>query len=99
MTNYQLSSAQSGWNWGARAAFFWAGTCLLSCVWVYLRLPEPRGRTYAELDLLFEQGVPARKFATTKIDPYSHTLGLNRKPSIGTEAEERHHVVEKEAAP
>ncbi|KAJ9165732.1 Sugar transporter [Coniochaeta hoffmannii] len=69
MTNYQLSS--TAWNWGARSAFFWAGSCLLSAVWVFFRLPEPKGRTYAELDLLFEHRVPARKFAQTKIDPYS----------------------------
>lgn len=41
MTNYQLSS--TAWNWGAKAAYFWAGTCLLSAIWVYLRLPEPKG--------------------------------------------------------
>ncbi|KAK0614632.1 general substrate transporter [Immersiella caudata] len=69
MTNYQLSSA--AWNWGARTAFFWAGTCFLSCVWVYFRLPEPKDRTYAELDVLFERRVSARKFAKTKVDPYS----------------------------
>jgi SP family general alpha glucoside:H+ symporter-like MFS transporter len=73
MTNYQLSS--TAWNWGARSAFFWAGSCLLSVVWVFLRVPEPKGRTYAELDLLFEHGVPARKFAQTKIDPYSDEQG------------------------
>jgi SP family general alpha glucoside:H+ symporter-like MFS transporter len=69
MTNYQLSS--TAWNWGARTAFFWAGSCLLSAVWVFFRLPEPKGRTYAELDLLFEHRVPARKFAVTKIDPFA----------------------------
>lgn len=69
MTNYQLSSA--AWNWGARTAFFWAGTCLLSCIWVYFRLPEPKGRTYAELDMLFETGVPARKFAKTEVNPFT----------------------------
>jgi len=69
MTNYQLSS--SAWNWGARAAFFWAGTCLLSCIWVYFRLPEPKDRTYAELDMLFEHRVPARKFAKTDVDPFT----------------------------
>lgn len=68
MTNYQLSS--TAWNWGARTAFFWAGSCLLSVVWVFFRLPEPKGRTYAELDELFERGVPARKFAKTHVDPY-----------------------------
>ncbi|KAL2195314.1 general substrate transporter [Corynascus similis CBS 632.67] len=71
MTNYQLSS--TAWNWGARTAFFWAGSCLLSTIWVFFRLPEPKGRTYAELDLLFEQRVPAREFAKTKIDPFAHT--------------------------
>ncbi|KAJ4027835.1 hypothetical protein NW752_000080 [Fusarium irregulare] len=70
MTNYQLSS--TAWNWGARTAYFWAGTCLISAIWVYFRLPEPRGRTYAELDVLFERRVSARKFASTKIDPYEN---------------------------
>jgi SP family general alpha glucoside:H+ symporter-like MFS transporter len=53
------------WNWGAKSAFFWAGTCFLCLVWTYFRLPEPKGRTYGELDILFEQRVPARKFAET----------------------------------
>ena len=74
MTNYQLSS--TAWDWGARAAFFWAGTCLVSCVWVYFRLPEPKDRTYAELDMLFDQRVSARKFAETKIDPYADHGGV-----------------------
>jgi SP family general alpha glucoside:H+ symporter-like MFS transporter len=69
MTNYQLSA--TAWNWGARSAFFWAGSCLLSVVWVFFRLPEPKGRTYAELDELFERRVPARKFAKTHVDPYA----------------------------
>lgn len=69
LTNYQLNS--SAWNWGARTAFFWAGTCLVCLVWVFFRLPEPRGRTYEELDLLFERGISARKFKETEVDPYS----------------------------
>lgn len=69
VTNYQLNSG--AWNWGARAAYFWAGSCLLSVVWVFFRLPEPRGRTYAELDVLFERRVPARKFAATRIDLFA----------------------------
>ncbi|KAI1103847.1 sugar transporter [Jackrogersella minutella] len=77
MTNYQLSS--TAWNWGAKTAYFWAGTCLLSAIWVYFRLPEPKGRAYAELDLLFEHRISARKFAETKIDPFSHRLGDDMK--------------------
>jgi len=60
----------SAWNWGAKSGFFYAGTCFLCLVWTYFRLPEPKGRTYGELDTLFEQHVPARKFASTIVDPY-----------------------------
>jgi SP family general alpha glucoside:H+ symporter-like MFS transporter len=33
---------RSAWNWGAKSGFFYAGTCFLSLVWSYFRLPEPR---------------------------------------------------------
>jgi SP family general alpha glucoside:H+ symporter-like MFS transporter len=39
-------------------------------IWVFFRLPETGGRTFEELDILFERRVPARKFARTKIDAY-----------------------------
>ncbi|KAK7179732.1 hypothetical protein DPSP01_001362 [Paraphaeosphaeria sporulosa] len=60
----------SAWNWGAKSAFFWAGTCFLCLVWTYFRLPEPKGRTYGELDILFEQRVPARKFKETVVQEF-----------------------------
>ncbi|KAI1471309.1 sugar transporter [Daldinia caldariorum] len=56
------------WNWGPKAAFFWAGTNAIFTAWVFFRLPETKGRTYAELDILFENKVPARKFASTKVE-------------------------------
>ncbi|KAK6365492.1 hypothetical protein LTS17_011211 [Exophiala oligosperma] len=83
MTNYQLSS--TAWDWSSRAAFFWAGSCLLSAVWVFFRLPEPKGRTYAELDILFERRISARKFASTKIDPYTEYTTPEKRLSMGTE--------------
>ncbi|KAJ4163111.1 hypothetical protein NW754_014534 [Fusarium falciforme] len=58
----------SAWNWGAKAGFFWAGTCLVCAVWTYFRLPEPKGRTYAELDILFERHISARKFKETTVE-------------------------------
>ncbi|KAF2268013.1 putative MFS maltose permease [Lojkania enalia] len=72
LTNYQLGEA--AWNWGAKTAFFWAGTCGFVVIWVFFRLPEPRGRTYGELDLLFERKIAARKFASTTVDPYGHSV-------------------------
>ncbi|GAA5871436.1 hypothetical protein JCM16303_000755 [Sporobolomyces ruberrimus] len=58
------------WNWGAKSAFFFAGACLLCIAWCFFRLPETKGRTYAELSVLFDDRVPARKFSTTAVDLY-----------------------------
>jgi SP family general alpha glucoside:H+ symporter-like MFS transporter len=60
------------WNWKGKAGFFWAGLCFICFVWSYFRLPEPRGRTYAELDILFEQKVSARKFGSTALDIFDN---------------------------
>lgn len=64
----------TAWNWGAKTGFFWAGSCMLCAIWTYFRLPEPKGRTYLELDLLFEQGVSARKFSTTVLQTLDGTV-------------------------
>lgn len=60
----------TAWNWGAKTAFFWAGCNLLGLVWTYFRLPEPKGLTYADLDVLFENHVSARKFRKVEVDPF-----------------------------
>lgn len=60
--------SESDWNWGAKAALFFLGTNLCSLVWCFFRLPEIRNRSYAELDILFANGVSARKFASTAVD-------------------------------
>jgi SP family general alpha glucoside:H+ symporter-like MFS transporter len=59
------------WNWKGKAVFFWGGFCLLCVLWAFFRLPEPRGRTSAELDILFEQKIPARKFKSTQLNLFA----------------------------
>jgi SP family general alpha glucoside:H+ symporter-like MFS transporter len=54
------------WNWRGKSGFFWGALCIICLVWSFFRLPEPKGRSYAELDILFENRVPTRKFATAK---------------------------------
>ncbi|RDW88229.1 MFS transporter-15 [Coleophoma cylindrospora] len=61
----------TAWGWGGKAGFFWCGICFLCWVWTFFRLPEPKGRTYGELDVLFEHKVPARQFSTTHVDQFS----------------------------
>ncbi|KAF2159407.1 hypothetical protein M409DRAFT_71071 [Zasmidium cellare ATCC 36951] len=58
-------------NWQGKTALFWAGTCALCFVWTFIRLPETKDRSYEELDLLFNAKVGARKFASTRVDPYA----------------------------
>lgn len=66
ITPYQLNP--SAWNWGAKSGFFWGGSCILGVTFAYFVVPEPKDRTVAELDLLFEKRVSARKFAQTRIE-------------------------------
>ncbi|KAK6906355.1 hypothetical protein L486_06082 [Kwoniella mangroviensis CBS 10435] len=63
----------TAWNWGARCGLFYAGTNLLCLIWCWFRLPETKDRSFGEIDLLFENRVPARKFKYTKADQFAHT--------------------------
>ncbi|KAI0479435.1 sugar transporter-like protein [Xylariaceae sp. FL0804] len=69
LNTYMINPTE--WAWSGRSGFFWGATALLVAVWAYFRLPELRGRTYEELDLLFARRVPARRFAATHVDPYA----------------------------
>lgn len=66
ITPYMLNP--SAWDWGAKAGYFYGGTCILSLVYTYFCIPEPSGRTYAELGILFQCKVPARHFNNTPVD-------------------------------
>jgi MFS transporter, SP family, general alpha glucoside:H+ symporter len=57
---YMLNPTALGWK--SKVCFVWAGTCALCWIWCYYRLPEPKGLTYMELDILFEKRATARQF-------------------------------------
>lgn len=59
------------WNWSAKSAFFFGGLSCICLVWTFFRLPEMKGRTYEEIDLLFEERLPARKFKSHAINAYA----------------------------
>lgn len=82
ISNYSMNPSAWGWGtyaglfWVSRFETVPApgvgltsqcGTCLTLPVWAYFRLPETKGRTFRELDILFENKVPARQFATTVV--------------------------------
>lgn len=50
------------------------GICFLCIIYTYFRVPEPSGRSFAEMDILFQQGVSARKFATTEVNVFAEDV-------------------------
>lgn len=66
---YFLNSAKL--NWGTKTGFFWGGFAFLCLIWTFFRLPEAKDRTYGELDVLFENKISARKFASTTVDQFA----------------------------
>ncbi|KAJ5318346.1 sugar porter (SP) family MFS transporter [Penicillium atrosanguineum] len=65
--NYPILNP-SAWNLRGKGGFIWCGFCFISLVWAYFRLPEPKGLSPAELDVLFEKKVSARKFRVPQLE-------------------------------
>ncbi|ORY31075.1 trehalose transport-related protein [Naematelia encephala] len=68
----RMTSVDS-WNWErpllilAKSALFWFGCNLTCLIWTFFRLPETGGFSFAELDILFANKVPTRRFKQFKI--------------------------------
>ena len=52
--------------WTNRSALLYGGTGFVGLVICYFFVPETKGRSFLELDELFEQKVSARKFKSTE---------------------------------
>lgn len=59
------------WNLKGYTGFVWGGTALVTLIWAFFRLPETKDRTFGEIDMLFANKVPARKFAKYNTDIYN----------------------------
>ncbi|KAJ5659500.1 Maltose permease [Penicillium longicatenatum] len=58
----------TGGNLGGKCGYVWGGTGLFCWVMAYFFVPEMKGRSYREIDILFNRKVPARKWKETAID-------------------------------
>ncbi|KAH8675243.1 alpha-glucosides permease MPH2/3 [Xylariales sp. PMI_506] len=58
----------TGGNLGGKCGYVWGGTGLVCLIMAYFYLPEMKGRSYREIDILFKRKVPARKWKDTVID-------------------------------
>ncbi|KAK5655673.1 hypothetical protein OQA88_5606 [Cercophora sp. LCS_1] len=72
LTPYMLNPG--AWDWSNYAGFFWGGICFLCIIYTYFRVPEPTGRSFAEMDLLFQQGVSARAFKETQVNVFEQDV-------------------------
>jgi SP family general alpha glucoside:H+ symporter-like MFS transporter len=72
------------WNLRGYTGFFWGATAFLTFVWAFFRLPETKGRTFEDLDILFAKKVPARKFAEYDVHGYEggDATDVARKVSV-----------------
>ncbi|KAJ7626928.1 maltose porter [Roridomyces roridus] len=59
----------TGANLGGRCGYVWGATGFVTLVTAYFCLPEMKGRSYREIDILFKRKVAARKFDEVVIQP------------------------------
>ncbi|KAM6522992.1 hypothetical protein FALCPG4_012598 [Fusarium falciforme] len=59
-------------NLGGKVCFIYFGLSLPICFWLFFCLPELKGRNYAEIQEMFNNKVPARKFKTYVCEVSSH---------------------------
>ncbi|KAJ8110487.1 hypothetical protein ONZ43_g5857 [Nemania bipapillata] len=65
-------------GWGPKYGYIWTGSCVIAGTWIWLYLPEVKGRTLEQIDEMFEARVSARKFR--KYQCTGHHIALDEKP-------------------
>ena len=58
----------TGWNLAGKCGYVWGSTAVVCFLSAYFFLPELKGRSYREVDILFNRRIQARKFKSTVID-------------------------------
>ena len=59
-------------NWRGKTGFLTGGLIVLLWVWTWFRLPETKGRTFAELDVLFSKNLKTREFENYQVEVIGH---------------------------
>jgi len=58
----------TGGNLGGKCGYVWGGTALATWIVAYYCVPEMKGRSYREIDIMFKRRIPARQFEKTVIE-------------------------------
>ncbi|KAH8888436.1 general substrate transporter [Thozetella sp. PMI_491] len=78
---YLINPTEAGLK--GKTALVWLSMSVLFAVWTVFRVPETKGRTYEELDVLFEKRVPAWRFASEQIDAFGRSEATIQQPKVG----------------
>ncbi|GAA6021060.1 hypothetical protein JCM10207_003904 [Rhodosporidiobolus poonsookiae] len=76
------------WDLKGKTAFIPAGFTALLIVWSYFRLPEMKGRTFEELDILFALKTPARRFGRFQITEDDKALAAREHAQLDAQKED-----------
>ncbi|KAK3684455.1 hypothetical protein LTR37_020263 [Vermiconidia calcicola] len=66
LASYMLNP--TGGNIGAKCGYVWGATGFVCLVVAYFGLPEMKGRSYREIDIMFKRRIPARQWKKAEID-------------------------------
>jgi len=66
LASYMLNP--TGGDLGGKCGYVWGATALICFVIAYFQIPEMKGRSYREIDILFRRRVSARKWKKTVVD-------------------------------
>lgn len=58
----------TGGNLAGKCGYVWGATGLICLITAYFQLPEMKGRSYREIDIMFKRHIPARQWKRTEID-------------------------------
>jgi hypothetical protein len=65
------------WNWGAKTGWFWAVITALCAAYTFFRVPETKGLSFEEIDLVFSRKIDARDFK-----PFAEFLRIQQEAGI-----------------
>lgn len=69
VNSYMLNPTAGDWK--GKTGFFWGAWAFIFFIWTFFRLPETKGKTFEELDILFSRKVKARDFDKYRVDAYA----------------------------
>ncbi|GAB7358937.1 hypothetical protein MBLNU230_g5013t1 [Neophaeotheca triangularis] len=86
-----LNDDPSSWGLGAKTGIFYFCLCFVWAIWIFFCLPETKNRSFADIDYMFQNKVPARQFSTYPINIFDRG-NQDEKLGAASDDETPHHT-------